>query len=373
MPGTGLTVYPASALLLRALISPAEAARLSESDWDAVVRVGRSTRLLGTLRCRLDEAGVLTAIPSAVRRQLESDYMLARFQAQMTRHQTGALAKILAPLDAPLVLLKGAAYVLQGLACGAGRFTSDVDLMIPRAYLDAAEARLEEAGWAFEELDAYDERYYRVWSHELPPLRCEDYYLELDLHHTILPLTGRIQPNAQALFDASIPVPGTAFRALCPADQVLHACAHLAQDSDFSERLRDLVDVDALLREHSAVPGFWDTLLARAQLHGLGRPLWYALRYCHEWLSTPIPDSVADRLRAWAPFAVVVRAMDWLVSRAIFPTDPDRTPGSQVRFARALLLLRSHWLRMPPPLLIRHAVVKAMRRFMSRRPAAVEA
>jgi hypothetical protein len=66
-------------------------------------------------------------------------------------------------------------------------------------------------------MDPYDERYYREWIHELPPLRFPGRFLELDLHHTILPLTGRIQPDSAALLEASNPVEGTGFRVLCPA------------------------------------------------------------------------------------------------------------------------------------------------------------
>jgi hypothetical protein len=42
---------------------------------------------------------------------------------------------------------------------------------VPRASLDAAERALVGAVWQMEALDPYDERYYRKWSHELPPMR----------------------------------------------------------------------------------------------------------------------------------------------------------------------------------------------------------
>jgi len=354
-------------LLTRLFIDASSAAALHEAEWDVLIRIGRSSRLLGTLRARLHSAGVLSSVPERVRQHLESDYALARFQRQMTVHELRALARLLEPLGTPLIILKGAAYILQELKLSDGRFVSDVDLMVPQDRLQAAETRLTAADWAFAELDPYDERYYRAWSHELPPMRCAGHRLELDLHHTILPPTGRIQPNARALIERSIPVAGTAFRVLSPEDQVLHACAHLAQDSDFAGRLRDVVDVDALVREHSVAPGFWDTLMERAELHGLGRPLWYSLRYCSRWLETPIPSSMRSRLQRYAPPRMVRSAMDWLVPRSALPDDPDRGASLGARFARTVLLARSHWLRMPPGLLIRHLAVKAVRRHSARR------
>ena len=42
----------------------------------------------------------------------------------------------------PRVLLKGAAYIGQGLPIAAGRLPSDVDILVPRGTLADAEARL---------------------------------------------------------------------------------------------------------------------------------------------------------------------------------------------------------------------------------------
>jgi putative nucleotidyltransferase-like protein len=130
--------------------------------------------------------------------------MLARFQAHATRRQLRELAAVLAPLNMPLIALQGSAYVLQNLLLSEGRSTSDVDLMVAREHLGRAEAALKSAGWEYGKMDPYDERYYREWVHELPPMRFPGrFLLELDLHHTILPLTGRIQPDSAALLDAS--------------------------------------------------------------------------------------------------------------------------------------------------------------------------
>ena len=361
---------PSRSLLLEVLARPEATADLIPATWDDLVRVARAARLLGTLRHRLAASKLLEVVPAAARRHLESDFMLARFQQQAVRSQLRELETVLQHLPGPLVALKGAAYVLQGTDSSQGRFLSDVDLMLPREQLDEAEGALKDAGWTFEDLGDYDERYYREWVHELPPMRCPGYYLELDLHHAILPLTGRVQPDTRALFEDSMALPDSRFRVLSPSDQVLHACAHLAQDSDFTERLRDLVDVDALVREWAAIPSFWDGLIARAQKHGLGRALWYCLHYGRMWLSTPVPAGAVARLDAWRPAPAVRWAMDWMVSRTLLPGDPDRDRLVSSSAAAHLLFLRSHWLRMPLPLLIRHATVKGLRRCRALLPSA---
>jgi hypothetical protein len=345
-------------LLLEILVSPARGPSLSLEEWDLVVRTARIARLLGTLHARFAAERQLDTVPLQVRAHLESTRALAAYRRQLLLHEMRAVAKVLAPLGVPMILLKGGAYLAQGLRCADGRLPEDLDLMVPRDRLDEAERALVAAGWAFETTDAYDQHYYRAWSHELPPLRAPGHAIELDLHHTILPPTGRVRPDARALVDAAVAIPDSPFRVLSPPDQVLHACAHLFQDSDCTERLRDLVDIDALIREHAATERAWGALLARARLHGLGRPLAYAIRYCAAWLDTPVPGDVAAELARLGPGRTSRAAMDRLIERAIVPHSPDEEPGRGIRFARWLLFVRSMWLRMPPWLLAYHSLAK---------------
>ncbi len=272
------------------------------------------------------------------------------------------------------MLLKGAAYIMQGLPAAAGRLPADVDVMVPRRALDVLERALREAGWQFEKDDPYDQHYYRAWSHELPPLQCAGQALELDLHHAILPPLGRLKPDTPALFDAAQPIAGTPYHALCPADQVLHAAAHLFQDSDCAGRLRDLVDIDALLRHYAATDSpFWSALIERAHRHGLARPLWYALSASQDWLDTPLPAEIAAWLAREQPPRAMRLVFGALVSRALPPVHPDREPAVRDLLAARLLEARAAWLRMPPPLLAYHTANKLWRGWRSTGTAAARA
>jgi hypothetical protein len=269
------------------------------------------------------------------------------------------------------VLVKGAAYVVQGLRVADTRMVSDVDLLVPRERLEAIEARLREAGWQTVDVDPYDDRYYREWSHEVPPMRYPGHALELDLHHAILPPISRVKADAALLFGQARAVPGMRFRVLAPEDQVLHACVHAFVDSDLADRLRDIVDLDGLLRAFAAEAGFWDRLCARAAELGLGRSLWYGLRYAALLVSTPVPESAWDRLAPHAPGERVARLMDWLVVGATPPLPTDGPPGAAARLARWLASLRYFWIRMPLPILLRHAVTKGVRRILPKPASAL--
>ena len=171
-----------------------------------------------------------------------------------------------------------------------------------------------------------------------------------------------MRPNDAALCADSVAVEGTPFRVLAPADQVLHVCAHVFQDSDLAEMLRDVSDVDALLREYATRPGFADELVARARVHGLGRALWYGAEFSGALFGTPGADTLKAALAFAAPGVAARRAMAGLGARALLPESPDRLPSLARRGARQLLFLRYLFLRFPLRLLVLHAAYKGARR-----------
>jgi len=350
--------------LLDALKHPERCTGQNDVTIDSVIRSARAAQLLAELAVRFARSGIELTPERPLGRQLLGAVAQAAHRRQMIRYEADCVVRALGPLKSPLILLKGAAYIAQSLKLAEGRLPRDFDLMVVRAQLDAAEHALHDAGWRFDqELDDYDQHYYRAWTHELPAMRFPGHAAALDLHHTILPPIGRLRPNTQALFDESIPVGDGKFRVLCPADQVLHAAAHLFQDSDCVGRLRDLVDIDGLVREFSAKDrAFWDSLYERACLHQLGRPLWYSLTLCCRWLDTPAPEEAASKIFTdFRPPALSRWLVLSLASQTLPPVDPDSEPSARRRFFATLLEFRALWLRMPPWTLAYHAFRKGQR------------
>jgi hypothetical protein len=196
--------------------------------------------------------------------------------------------------------------------------------------------------------------------HEIPPLRHHTRQTVLDVHHAILPKTARLKPDSAKLLAASQPIAGeTRFRVLAPIDMVLHSATHLFCNEDVGNSLRDLVDLDALLREFGPRDGFWTRLTDRASELDLSRPIYYALRYAQCVLDTPIPDGVIGAAEAGRPPSWLRGLMDGLFLRTFKPEDGRRALTS---LARLSLYVRAHWLRMPTLLLAQHLAVKAFRR-----------
>lgn len=344
---------------------------LSPSDWTTILQRGRPVALLGKLAVRARDAGVWDALPPAVQRQLASMARLSEYNHTHLKAEAFYIARGLRSLDIPLVFLKGGGYALAGLAVDRGRLSSDIDILVPKASIDDAEAALMQIGWQRLQMSAYDQEYYRRWMHELPPLRHRNRATVVDIHHTILPLTARILPDAGALIaNARPPETGgetggetgaLSALVLSPEDMLVHVAVHAFYDGDLNARLRDVLDVHEMVLEFADVSGFWDRLTDRAALHQAGRPLYYALYFAHHMLDTPLPDGFLDRLDP--PGTMARKLMTWAVPRAVLPSLPDweARPPAATRLARFMLFIRSHWLRMPPLLLARHLSIKALR------------
>jgi hypothetical protein len=216
-------------------------------------------------------------------------------------------------------------------------------------------------GWFATHHSAYDQRYYREWMHELPPLRHAVRTTVVDVHHAILPRTARLRPSSAQLLGASRPIPGEhRLRVLSPTDMVLHSATHLFLNEELSQGLRDLADLDSLLRHFGNDPAFWNELPQRAVELDLARPLHYGLRHASRLFDTPVPVAARANVDRLAPPPWLDAIMGGLYERALLPVVPTES-GLLTPLARQALFVRAHWLRMPPLLLARHLVSKSLR------------
>jgi len=281
---------------------------------------------------------------------------LTRGYERAVRWEIDRLSRAFLDTGQTWILLKGAGYIAAGLPPGRGRRVADIDVLVPQADLGRVEQILQENGWEFPEINAYDNRYYREWMHELPPMVHRERHSVVDVHHGILPRISRLKPSSDRLLQQAETL-GDGVRVLAPAHIVLHAAAHLFHDGEITGAIRDLVDLDQLLRWFGRDDQFWERLVEETPVMDLARPLYYALRYTQRWFGTPLPHAVVAATRTWAPPAPVRRLMDVLVDGAMMGTT-GRSASASV-FA---LYVRSHWLKMPPFLVIRHLLRKSLRR-----------
>lgn len=345
-------------LLVAALCRPESMTSLSIGQWNALLRRARSGVLTPKLAVLARRADILGALPERVQRLFNGADIVAAENHRMLSWEMRRIERAFVGQDLRPVILKGGAYVLAGLSAGDGRLSTDVDLLVPKSRLSDAEALLKDQGWVQEKVNAYDDAYYRRWMHEVPPLRHKNRHTLVDLHHTILPLTGRCKPDVEALLADAVAQDGFAVSILASADMLLHSAAHLVQDGDFGYRLRDLFDIHELASEFAeADDNFWPILMDRAEHHQLSRPLAYALSLSHQFFGTKIPDESRVRMKRALPLAPVRQLVLGLASSAV-PPGTYGAPQPLKAVAQWLLFIRAHWLRMPPWLLARHLLTK---------------
>jgi hypothetical protein len=322
-------------ILAEALRDPASVASLDVAGWAALIAMARAEQLIGTLAHRLGGfpmPGAVARILADARGSIEQQRIAALWEAEAAR-------RVLAPIGCPVVLLKGTAFVAAGLRAGVGRSIGDLDILVPRDAIDAVEAALLDAGWEWVKPDPYDDAYYRRWMHELPPLIHRERDRMIDVHHTILPLTARITPDADALIAEGAALEN-GLRVLSPNDMIVNGAAHLFADGDLAGGMRNLWDIHCLIEEFG-IAG----LAEHARYHGLSHEVARAARQANALYGTGIPESWRVRDSA-----------DPLYRRRLLARDGW---GRPIRpFTRVGFYLRSHWLRMPPAMLARHLWTK---------------
>ncbi len=326
-------------LLVDALRDPANTATLDARGWAELVSMARAERLIGSLAARLSSH----PMPPQIAAILADARIDADYQHRSALWEADCARRALDDYPGKVVLLKGTAYVAAGLQSATGRSIGDIDILVARSDLPQVEAALLAAGWEWVKPDPYDDAYYRDHMHELPPLIHKERDRMIDVHHTILPLTARPTPHADAMLADAMPLAG-GLHILSPADMVCHSAAHLFADGDLAGGLRNLWDIHCLLTEF-ADDAFWGALRKRAALHQLTGAVERAARLSAKLYGTAIH-------RDWDRWH---RQDKWYFRRLT----ARNGWGQPMRKAiRLIFYIRSHWLRMPPLMLTRHLWVK---------------
>lgn len=338
--------------LIKVLSDPKVMAGFDEADWDQVIRMARASGLLSTLNTLACQVPDTAQPPARIMAHLAAAGTVARQHHAQTRWEVEGIHELLLRAGIPVVVLKGAAYVMAGLEAAQGRLFGDLDILVPRGALADAERILDRAGWQQENKSRYDDRYYRRWMHEVPPRRHHSRGTVIDMHHSILPLTARHRPDVKDLWAEARTIDGFEdLYVLAPEDMLLHSASHLFLNGEFERGLRDLYDFVRLGRQFGQDPTFWTRVATRAAQLDLTDPLHDATRYANRILGAGFPASgaVAKRTR---PF------MDTLFERGLQPNHRlahDRWTA----WALFCLYVRGHYLRMPFRLLLPHLLYKA--------------
>lgn len=344
--------------LITALKAPPAMATFTLAQWDRIIPQARAAGLLGRLGALAEQHHLASNLPKPVWHALEAGLAFAKRQAVAVHHELNKLDAALAGLGIRVLVLKGAAYVAIHSPAAAGRMMTDIDILVAKHAIGNTEATLMLDGWFSSHHDAYDQRYYRQWMHEIPPMQHIRRGTILDVHHNLLPETARIQTHPDMIIAAAQPLPGMAcLHVPSEPDLILHSATHLMHESEWDHGLRDLSDLYAMISSASAKHvDFWPQLARRAKDLNLERPLYLALSQLHRMFDLKIPALDMPRASRFGDCMILN-----LLTRALSGYhSASRQPLAS--FANFALFVRSHWLRMPLHLLIPHLLYKAFKR-----------
>ncbi|MCK5649468.1 MAG: nucleotidyltransferase family protein [Gammaproteobacteria bacterium] len=327
--------------------------------FDLLKRQAQAADLLAYLQFLFEQHDLLAELPDKFLEHMETARYYANAQHRAVLWEVDRIEKALSSCDIPVIFLKGAAYQLSQIPFSKTRIFSDIDILVPKQKLESVENALSRNGWSMGKVSAYDQRYYRQWMHEIPPMRHLRRNTVIDVHHTILPETSRLHPDPGQLMSESVKVPDwdNVF-VLAPVDMVLHSATHLLHEGEFHHALRDLVDLHEMIKFFSTESIFWQQLYERAKQQQLLRPLYYAILFINKLFGTSIPQWFMQKIeksRAIFPINSIMTELFLIASTSIH--DSCTLPGNTL--ASWLLYIRGHYLRMPLYLLVPHLLRKS--------------
>lgn len=339
-------------LLAQLFVQPELAKSLSLAQWTQLIIVLRHEKLLARYALLLDELNVLQCLPKFVQRHCKSAMTLAERHAKQVHFELAQLKDTLIASADIWVVLKGAAYTASNSSAALGRVYNDIDILVDKPHLATVERQLIMSGWMPQEIDDYDEAYYRQWTHEIPPLQHGYRGTMLDLHHNLVPPVSGRAPDMSLLFE-HIMLTETGIPVLKLPALVLHSAIHLFFNDDFSASFRDLTDLYLLFNDMNHAE--WETAYTLSCETGFATELALALYCTSEVFKITL---TAPQMR-FVSMHTSVREASWLC-QAMNSDHPLMRTRSQW-FYNHYAWLRGHRLKMPIKTLIYHLSMKTYR------------
>lgn len=338
----------------QAFINPKSALTFSTKQWQQLVQILRNQQLLACYSAKFKQAGVFEQIPVQTQRHfLNSDVLAANHKKQVL-FEAAELKREIGGKQQFLIFLKGAGYTLSGAFVGDTRIYNDIDILSDKSSIDDIEKKLCLFGWLSEELTEHDEKYYRKWAHEIPPLRHGKRGTIVDVHHNIVPIISGRHLDASEFATHSVTTKD-GFQILSFAAMTLHSLIHLFFNEDVKKGYRDLIDIHTLMTHHNE-GDYWQELVSLSKETGFELELFLACRYVQDIFSTDIPIEVLEQMSSKCPWNI--KYLDFMYKKALKPNHPICRP-EMFSLAEFFILLRGHFQKMPLHILILHLTTKS--------------
>jgi hypothetical protein len=279
---------------------------LTAGQWMHVVQAAGRQRIRPLVLQALTTAGVLSAMPAAVRDVLTAECRAISRQNLAIHAEMNRLAQVFSERGIAVIVLKGA-YLDRAAYPGIGmREMDDLDILVHRADLEAAVQACLDSGYHprrpfSTEADA------EVHSHVSRLVKAGTAIVEI--HWSVTPPSLRQTIDPEELWAGSVPWPvaGSGVRALSAQDSLLHTCYHAAYHHYFEMGLRPLCDVARIVSTLSQGLD-WDAVCRAARERRWNRGVYMTLAMARDLIGVQVPESVLSGLVRNLPAHVVMDA-----------------------------------------------------------------
>ena len=280
--------------------------------WERVTGAASSLGLAPLLFRNLGRPELREKVPEAAMAALGRSAHAAACRVAI---QLGALDRILSALrrgGVDPVLLKGAALAITLHDQPALRPMQDIDLLVEDGQKENAVRILSELGFRGV-VNSLTDAFYASHHHARPQADRGGRVI-VEIHTGLVPPEDGLSLDPRPFLDRAvrIEVKGHPYRILSKEDQLVHAALHLSYADRFIGRIRDLMDVHALVdRADRAMD--WGRVLDAARSPEVSRSLFSSLDLSRRLLGSPVPPAVIHEMArgtGWDPLARgLVRAL----------------------------------------------------------------
>jgi hypothetical protein len=328
---------------------------LTEPECSKVIVVLRKQKVLAQLAFLIFDQKLDKQLDDKTIRHLKNALKIAEKQKEQVFLEANEIMHILKPVSEFVVFLKGAAYSLNHSLAGQGRIYSDIDILVNKAQLTDCEQTLALHGWFGEKINDYDQRYYRKWAHEIPPLAHIHRGTIIDVHHNIIPIVSKDAPSALALQNY-IKTNTDGIQTLSLPAQFVHSAVHLFRNEEYKTAFRDVLDLYFMLLE-IGVDNLSEIINVAEDL-GFKYETGLAMRAVKNVFELSLPAETIDLLINKSTLRI---AFDQFIFATVLLPQHRLLQCNKTPIRYFLATLRGHFIKMPLHLLTYHLLMKSGR------------
>lgn len=355
-------------LLVSTFANPNQISQFSTNQWNTFLSQARVSFVLYRAYLLFKQHNLLTQVPERIIPHLKNDSVYINNLVQQLESEVATVSQQMTKKQCSPIFLKGAAYVINELELAKSRVFSDIDILVTKSELAKAENALKRIGFTSQKTDDYDQKYYREYMHEIPPMQHIIRGTVLDVHHNILPVCKGVPVNINQLAELAVEVKfaGTKVKTFSPVGLFIHCAVHLFHEGEFEKGFRDLTDLALLYQEFNEKDRHFDqALLSLTKDLKLETSIYLALTCINQQLNVEISTVATDFISKHRETKKLASLDDFIFRYVLVPHHPS-VHCWQFSLAKFIGYCRSHLLKMPLNLLIPHLMKKTWKQLTAK-------